>query len=117
MLRYIRDNKNFGSKYYVNIEDAPLSDPSKYASINTDNQFMALSGSIWQDCPDTGRLTGAYIVIYQGGKIDYYTHVPGPVSQSSAECDYNAACTAGISIAHFRVLNNEVLNKDPYVVP
>ena len=34
--------------------------------------------------PDTGRITGAYIIFYQGGIIDDGTHVPGPVAQSSA---------------------------------
>ena len=50
---------------------------------------MVLSDSSWKDCPDTGRSTGAYIVFYQGGTIDNFTHVPGSVSQSSAESEYN----------------------------
>ena len=45
---------------------------------------MDFSDSSWQDCPDTGRITGAYIIFYQGGPIDHGTHVPGPVAQSSA---------------------------------
>ena len=40
---------------------------------------------------------GAYIIFYQGGPIDHGTHVPGPVAQSSAEIEYNAACTAGMA--------------------
>ena len=46
---------------------------------------MDFSNYSWQDCPETGRSTGAYIIFYQGGKIDHSTHVPGPVSQPSAE--------------------------------
>ena len=57
---------------------------------------MAFYHSSWQDCPDTGRSTGAYIIFYQGGPIDYGTHVPVPVAQSSVEIEYNVACTAGI---------------------
>ena len=52
---------------------------------------MAFSYSSWQDCPDTGRSKGAYIIFYQGGPIDHGTHVPGPVAQSGAESEYNAA--------------------------
>ena len=52
---------------------------------------MAFSDYSWQDCPDTGRSTGAYIIFYQGGKIDHVTHVTGPVDQSSTESEYNAA--------------------------
>ena len=52
---------------------------------------MVFSDSSWQDCPDTGRSTGAYIIFYQGGPIDHGTHVPVPVAQSSAESEYNAA--------------------------
>ena len=50
-------------------------------SIKNENHLMAFSYSIWQDCPDTGRSTGAYMIFYQCGPIDHGTHVPGPVSQ------------------------------------
>ena len=78
---------------------------------------MAFSDSSFQDCPDTGRSTGAYIILYQAGPIDHGTHVPGPVAQFSAENEYNAACTAGMALAHFRMLVHELLNEDPYMVP
>ena len=42
---------------------------------------MALSDSSWKDYPDNGRSKGAYIIVYQDGKINHGTHVPGPVSQ------------------------------------
>ena len=41
---------------------------------------MDFSDSSWQDFPDTGRSTGAYITFYQGGKIYHGTHVPVTVS-------------------------------------
>ena len=78
---------------------------------------MAFSDSSWQGCPDTGRSTGAYIILYQGGPIDHGTHVPGPISQFSAESEYNTACTSGMAIAHCRMLIHELLNKDPDIVP
>ena len=42
---------------------------------------MIFSDSSWQDCPDTDRGTGAYIIFHQGGPIDHRTHVPGPAAQ------------------------------------
>ena len=48
-------------------------------------QLMAFSDSSWQDFPDTGRSTGAYIIFYQGEPIDHGTHVPVPVAISSVE--------------------------------
>ena len=65
---------------------------------------MAFSDSSWQDYPDTGISTGAYNIVYQGGPIDHGTHVPGPVAQSSAESEYNSACTAGMALSCFRIL-------------
>ena len=62
------------------------------------------------------KITGEYIIFYQGGPIDHGTHVPLPVSQSSAESEYNVACTAGMALAHLRMLIDELLNKDPYIV-
>ena len=84
LLRYIRDNNTLGLKYYADLNDAPVTDILRQANINTKNHLMAFSDSSWQDCPDTGRSTGAYIIFYRGGPIDYDTHVPGPVAQSSA---------------------------------
>ena len=85
LLRYIRDKKNLGLKYYANLNDAPVTDLLREANIKTKNHLMDFSDSSWQDCPDTGRSTGAYIIFYQCGPIDHGTHVPGPVAKSSAE--------------------------------
>ena len=78
---------------------------------------MAFSDSSWQYFPVTGRSTGAYIIFYQDGVIYHCTYVPRPVAQSSAESEYNAACTAGMDLEHFRMLIHEFLNNDPYIVP
>ena len=99
------------------MNDARVSELWIQASIKTENQLMDFSDSSWQYFSDTGRSTGAYIIFYQGGPIDHDTHVPGPDAQSSAESDYNAACTAGMDLAHFRMFIHEFLNKDPDIVP
>ena len=62
---------------------------------------MDFSDSSWQDCPDPGRSTGAYIIFYQGVPIDHGTHVPVPVAHSNAKSEYNAACTEGMASAHY----------------
>ena len=107
LLSYIRGNRTLGLKYYADMNDAPLSDLLKQDSINTDNQMMDYSDSSWQYFPDTVRSTGSYIIFYQAGLLD----------QSSVESDYNAACTAGMTLAHLRMLINELLRKDPDVFP
>ena len=91
ILKYIRDNNTLGLEYYADMNDAPVTDLLRQASIKTENQLMDFSDSSWQDCPDTGRSTGAHNIFYQGRTIDHGTHVPGPVAQSCAESKYNAA--------------------------
>ena len=69
------------------MNDSPVSELLRQASIKTDNPLIYFSGFSWQYCPYTvrsTRITGAYIIFYQGGPIECGTHVPGPVSQSSA---------------------------------
>ena len=77
---------------------------------------MAFSDYSWQDCPDTGRSIGAYIIFYQGVLIEHGIHGSGPVAQSSAESEYNAECTAGMALAYLRMLIHKLFNKDPYIV-
>ena len=86
-LRYIRDNKNLGLIYYAKIEYAPISYLLRQVRIKTENQLMVFSDSRWQDCPDTSRSTGAYIVFDKGGKIDHGTHVIGSVAQYSSDSE------------------------------
>ena len=78
---------------------------------------MAFYDSSQQYCPGTGRSTGAYIIFYQGGPVYHGTHVPGPVSQSIAESEYNAACTVGMDLPCLRMLIHELLNNYPCIVP
>ena len=64
LLRYIRDNKTLGLKYFSDMNGAPLSDLLIQASITTKNQLMDFSDSSWKYCPKTGRSTGAYNIFY-----------------------------------------------------
>ena len=106
-----------GLKYYADLNDAPVTDLLIQANIKTKNHLMDFSDYSWKDWPETGRSTGAYIIFYQVVPIDHGTHVPGPVAKSSAESEYNSACTAGMALAHFRMLVNEFLNEYPDMVP
>ena len=117
ILIYIRDNKTLGLKYYADMNDETLTDLLRQDSIKTENHLMDFSDSSWQYFIDTGRSTGAYMIFHQGGPIDHGTNVPGPVAQLSAESEYNVACNSGTTLAHFRMLIHEFLNKDPDIVP
>ena len=117
LLRYIKDNKTLGLEYYADMNDAPVTDLLRQASIKTKNHLMAFYDYSWKDFPDTGRSEGELIIFYQGGPIDHGTNFPGPVAQYSAESEYNASCTAGMVLAHFRMLIHEFLNKDSDIVP
>jgi hypothetical protein len=75
--------------------------------------LIAYSDSSWQDCPDTGRSTGGMLILCQGGLVEAASFVPDPVAMSSAESEYNAACTACIGIAHLRMLVQELPGNPP----
>ena len=48
LLRYIGDNTTLGLKYYADINDAPVSELLRQASIKTKNQLMAFSDFSWK---------------------------------------------------------------------
>ena len=70
-----------GLKYYADMNDEPVTDLLRQASIKTDNHLMDFSDSIWKYFLDTGIITVEYMIFYKGGPIDHGTHVPGPVAQ------------------------------------
>ena len=63
-------------KYYAEMNDATLSDLLRKAIIKAENQLMVFYDCIWKDFPDTGRITGEYIIFYRGKTIDYGKYVP-----------------------------------------
>ena len=69
LLSYIDYIKTLGLNYYDGINDAPLTDILRQASINTENQLTSLFDSSCQYFPDTGISIGVYIIFYQGGPI------------------------------------------------
>ena len=56
-------------------------------------------------------------IYFQDGPIYHCTHVPGTVAKFSSESEYNPTCTAFIDLSNFKMLMNEMINKDPDVVP
>ena len=78
---------------------------------------MVLSDSTCKDYPGNDSITETYIVFDQGLPIDYFIHVSGPSSQYSAESEYNEEFNVGMDISHFRRLNNELFNNNPYMFP
>ena len=45
LLRYIRDNKTLGLKYYADLNDEPVTDLLRQANIKTNNNLMEFSDS------------------------------------------------------------------------
>ena len=86
-FRYIRYNKTLRLKYYADMKDGHLYDLLRQASIKTNNQLVYFSDSSWQECIETGRGTGSYMIFYQGVTIYHGTHVPGTIAQSSEESE------------------------------
>ena len=56
-------------------------------------------------------------MFYQGGPIYHSTHVPGTLAQYIAESEYNAAYNIGMALENCGMINNDLLDKDIYVVP
>ena len=81
LLRYMIENKTLGLKYYADMKYATLSELLRQANIKTENKLIVFSDYNWQYFPDVERSKGSNVIFYQGGTIDHYIHVPGPVAQ------------------------------------
>ena len=75
------ENKTFVLKYYSDMNDSPVPELLRQASIKNENQLMDFSDLSCQEYPDTDRSTVTYIIFYQGGTLDHDTHVTRPFAQ------------------------------------
>ena len=73
-----------------------------------DNEIIMFTDSSWNDCIDTGRSTGGYIAMIQGGAVDYGSHLPVPVAMSSGEAEYIASAVVCMRSSHLRMLGYDI---------
>jgi hypothetical protein len=114
LLRHLRCNTRTGGiTYYSNLSKAPVT--MLLASIGAPTNFpiVMFTDSSWQDCPDTSRSTGCYLVFSQGGLVDGASFVPDPVALSSAEAEYQIAAFGVSGCEHTRQLFQELHGLDP----
>jgi hypothetical protein len=113
LLHHVRCHHSTGITFYSRPSRSPLGRILDEVGIDTNTELVAATDSSWQDCPDTGRSTGGYYVLFCGGIVDSSSNVPGPVAMSSAEGEFMQACAGAISVAHIKMLVLELDNKDP----
>ena len=104
VLRYLRDNSNYGIKYYHKKEESPLYSLLKTNNIDTSQELIMFTDSSWQDEIDTSKSTGCYMIMFQGGVVDHSSNIPDPIAMSSAEAEYNEACLGAMGGAHVKML-------------
>ena len=109
LIGYIKAHPSKGIQFYKDIKQSPvyklLHDNGIYISNNT---IVAFTDSSWNDCIDTGRSTGGYNILIQGGPVDYGSHLPIPVAMSSGEAEYIASAVACMRASHLRMLGYDV---------
>ena len=78
-----------------------------------DHPIIVFTDSSWQDCPDTGKSTGCYLIYINGSLVDAASFVPTPVALSSAEAEYNACAFALTAVIHNTQIYNTLQGTDP----
>ena len=112
LIGFIKSTSNKRIKFFNNFIDSPLYRVLLENNIPDapKNCAITFSDSSWNDCVDTGRSTGGYISLLQGGAVDYGSHLPVPVAMSSGEAEYIAAAVACMRASHLRMLIYDLQN-------
>jgi hypothetical protein len=114
LLRHLRCNTRCGGlRYYTNLDDSPFTKLLASIDAPTDYPLVSCADSSWQDCPDTSRSTGCYVLFAQGGIVDAASFVPNPIALSSAESEHNAGAFGVAAAQHVRQLFQELHGLDP----
>ena len=114
ILRHLRCNtRRGGLRYYANLADSPFTKLLASFDGPTDYPLVLCTDASWQDCPDTSRSTGCYMLFAQGGIVDAASFVPNPIALSSAESEYNAGAFGVTAAQHVRQLFQELHGLEP----
>ena len=109
LIGYLKGHGNKGLRFYKDTKSSPIFGMMKDNNIKVgDNDIVMFTDSSWNDCQDTGRSTGGYIALVQGGAVDYGSHLPVPVAMSSGEAEYIASAVACMRASHLRMLGYDI---------
>ena len=109
LLQYLKGNNNIALIYYHDYSHSPVFKLYKMEVAETEKAkwengeiptTITFTDSSWQDCPDTGKSTCSYVILHQGGIIDYGSSLTTPISMSTMESEYFGASKACIAFTH-----------------
>ncbi|KAG7346413.1 hypothetical protein IV203_038386 [Nitzschia inconspicua] len=123
LLKHIQCHRcSAGIKFYSDIKLSPL----YQMMIETGNAehaeapLILFTDSSFQDCPDTSKSMGGYLLFMKGGVVDNSSHLAGVVCHSSCEAEYCHATSGLMGASFVRKVHNELLgyNSDrPLTIP
>jgi transposase InsO family protein len=103
-----------GIKFYSNITKSPLYRHLELTGYNNLTEFpiIVFTDSSFQDCPDSARSTGGFLIFMQGAVIDVTSTMPQLVSWSTCEAEYCMAALAVMAAFFIRKVYNELHGLD-----
>jgi hypothetical protein len=104
-----------GIKFYSEISQSPLYQHLSTTGNNNMAQFpiVVFSDASFQDCPDSGRSTGGYLIFMQGAVVDVSSSMPQLVAFSTCEAEYCTASLAVMAATYVKKVFNELHGIDP----
>jgi hypothetical protein len=116
LLRHLQCHRlRGGIKFYSDITKAPL-----YQHLTTtgnrkfvDYPIVVFSDVSFQDCPDSGRSTGGFLIFMQGGVVDTTSTMPQLVARSTCQAEYCMGALAVLAAFYTRKVYNELHGIDP----
>jgi hypothetical protein len=116
LLRHLQCYRlNGGVKFYSDITNTPLYRHLTHTG-NTklaDYPIVVFSDASFQDCPDSGRSTGGYLIFMQGAVVDATSTMPQLVPWSTCEAEYCMASLATMAAFYVKKVFNELHGIDP----
>ena len=105
LIGFLKSTSSKGIKVYADIKLCPIYKILKENNIQIKEEtILTFTDTTWNDCIDTGRSTGGYIILRQAGVVDYGSHLPAPVAMSSGKAEYISAAVACMKASHIKML-------------
>jgi hypothetical protein len=75
--------------------------------------IVCFSDASFQDCPDSGRSTGGYLIFMKGAVVDATSRMPQLVAWSTYDAEYCVGALATMGAFYLRKVYNELHGIDP----